>query len=60
MWNGKWSSELSSLYDIYYDLFETEPDCDFENNCGTDFDSVSYNEFKQKIIRSITMRKRIY
>ncbi len=59
MWSGKWSSEFSLLYDNYYDLFGIEPDCDLENNANIDFDSISYNDFKQKIIHSITTRQRI-
>lgn len=59
MWNGRWSRELDSLYEMYYDLFNIEPDCDLEVLTGIDFDAVSYQDFKKKIIRSVTTRQRI-
>lgn len=59
MWNGKWSKELSLLYDNYYELFGCEPDCDLEENSGISFDSVSYNDFKGRIMRSIITRQKI-
>lgn len=54
MWNGKWNKELKLLYEAYFDLFGSEPDCDLEETTQVDFDSVSYNDFKNKIIRSIS------
>ena len=57
MWTGKWSRELSVLYDDYYDLFEIEPDCDLEAASGIDFDTISYNDFKARVIRSIITRQ---
>lgn len=59
MWTGKWSRELSLLYDNYYDLFGIEPDCDLEYTSEVDYDSISYNDFKGKILRSVTTRQRI-
>lgn len=59
MWNGRWSRELDSLYEMYYDLFETEPDCDLEETEDIDYDRISYREFRDRIMRSITRRQRI-
>lgn len=59
MWNGRWSRELDSLYEMYISLFGTEPDCDLEDMAGIDFDAVSYQDFKKKIVRSITTGQRI-
>ncbi len=55
MWNGKWNKELNLLYETYFDLFESEPDCDLEETAQIDFDSISYNDFKNKIVRSIAI-----
>lgn len=55
MWLGKWDKELEQYYDIYADLFDTEPDCDTD----ADLDSVSYNDFKRAIVKSITLQQRI-
>ncbi len=59
MWNGKWSSELDKLFTAYIDMFDTEPDCEMENSGKADFDNISYNEFKSRIIRSISSGHRI-
>lgn len=59
MWNGKWSNELDKLYTAYIDLFGDEPDCDMEEAGITDFDNMSYNEFKSKIVRSISSGRQI-
>ncbi len=55
MWLGKWNKELEQYYDMYADLFDTEPDCDTD----ADLDNVSYNDFKRAIVRSITLQQRI-
>lgn len=59
MWNGKWSKELDKLYTAYIDLFDSEPDQDMEATEKVVFDDMSYNEFKSKIIRSISSGRRI-
>lgn len=59
MWNGKWSNELDKLYTAYIDLFGTEPDCDMEDSGKADFDNMSYNEFKSRIVRSISSGRRL-
>lgn len=53
MWNGRWSRELDSLYDIYYSFFGIEPDCE----TGISFDDLSYNEFVKLIKKSIMQKK---
>lgn len=55
MWNGRWSRELDVLYEKYYALFGTEPDCETD----FDFDSISYREYVQKLRRSILLMKPI-
>lgn len=60
MWDGKWSNELDKLYNTYINLFGTEPDCDMEEIGKVDFDNMSYNEFKSKIIRSISSGRQIF
>lgn len=60
MWNGKWNKELRLLYDAYLDMFNSEPDCDLEDTTQINFDSISYNDFKNKIIRSITTGQPIH
>lgn len=59
MWNGKWSKELDKLYTAYIDLFDSEPDQDMEATEKVVFDDMSYNEYKSKIIRSISSGRRI-
>lgn len=59
MWNGRWSRELDSLYQLYEELFGQEPDCELEETAGVDFDTLSYQEFKKKLLRSVTLRQRI-
>lgn len=56
-WNGKWNKELKALYDTYYNMFGTEPDCDLENNRAIDFDSISFDEWKMRIRKSIMTRQ---
>ncbi len=55
MWNGRWGKELDILYDIYYNIFGIEPDCDTD----ADFDAISYNQFKDLIKKSIVTGTRI-
>lgn len=55
MWNGRWSKELSLLYDLYIDMFGVEPDCDTD----MDFDKISYNEWCMMIKRHLASRKRL-
>lgn len=57
MWNGKWNKELDTLYELYYNIFEIEPDCDMD--IDIDFDTVSYNTFRDAIKRSIISKSRI-
>ncbi len=59
MWNGKWSNELDKLYTAYIDLFDSEPDLDMEAAGKAAFDDMSYNEFKNRIIRSISSGRQI-
>lgn len=55
MWMGKWSKELDKLYSMYCDFFDVEPDCDTD----AELDDVSYNDFKQAIIKSLTTQQKI-
>lgn len=49
MWMGRWSKELSVMYDCYYELFGVEPDCYGQ----IDYDGISYNDFKRCLKKSI-------
>lgn len=55
MWNGRWSRELSVLYDKYYEIFAQEPDC----GCDIDFDDISYNEYVQELKKSILLKREL-
>lgn len=55
MWNGRWSKELNALYEVYIDFFGTEPDLDTE----VDFDTISYIQFRDAIIKSLISKKQI-
>jgi hypothetical protein len=56
MWNGRWSKELDSLYEMYCSMFASEPDCEIDMN----FDSLSYNEYsallKKCILKGVSFR----
>lgn len=55
MWNGRWSKELSVLYDKYYEIFSEEPDCD----CDINFDNISYNGYVQELRKSILLKRQL-
>lgn len=55
MWNGRWSRELDSLYDIYISMFGIEPDCETD----IDFDDLSYNNYVALIKKHLMLRKKI-
>lgn len=49
MWLGRWSKELSLLYDYYYEQQGIEPDCDEK----IDYDDICYNDFVKAIKASV-------
>ncbi len=51
MWNGRWTKELDLLCGLYTARFGEEPDCT-EN---VDFDTISYYQFKDAVIRSLAL-----
>lgn len=54
MWMGEWNTELSRLYDIYYQKFGIEPDC-YE----VDLTKYNCNEFAKLIKKCIISNKNI-
>lgn len=53
MWLGKWTKELSALYDLYWELFDIEPDC-YDT---VDYDNISYNQFVRLVKQCILTEK---
>lgn len=49
MWLGRWSKELSMLYEGYLEVFDREPDCYEE----IDYDGISYNDFVKCLKKSV-------
>lgn len=53
MWEGKWNQELESLYDLYIEKFDQEPDI----NEKLTLDDISYNKWVAMIKKALIIGK---